>query len=218
MHILVLHCLISEYWHIVLGYTCSPYKNCKFTHWKFFHPITLWNAMTVWSSSKMWDWHVGCWLPPKMGCKSCKVLLKTDLVVASTVRRHWSSKTRTPKLYTCRDVITYRLSDHASTCQRCVFSAAVTTAATQSPKMPSVELQNRYSSPTWERNTSTRKWRLFGWHHVATPHPTFLLVPKGLQAQCSKQATHTHPIETLPSVTEGVWIEKSWRSRPHQPH
>ena len=121
MHILVLHCLISEYWHIVLGYTCSPYKNCKFTHWKFFHPITLWNAMTVWSSSKMWDWHVGCWLPPKMGCKSCKVLLKTDLVVASTVRRHWSSKTRPPNLYTCRDVIAYRLSNHASTCQRCDF-------------------------------------------------------------------------------------------------
>ena len=37
-------------------------------------------------------WHVGCWLPPKECCKSFKVLLKTDLVVASTIRRHWSSK------------------------------------------------------------------------------------------------------------------------------
>ena len=92
MHILVLHCLTSEYWHVVWGYTCSPYKNCNFTHWKFFHPTTLWDAMTVWSSSKMCCWHVGCWLPPKKSCKSCKVLLKTDLVVASTVRRHWSSK------------------------------------------------------------------------------------------------------------------------------
>ena len=66
---------------------------------------------------------LACWMlaPTKKGCKSCKVLLKTDLVVASTVRRHWSSKTWTPKLYTCRDVIAYRRSDHASTCQRCGF-------------------------------------------------------------------------------------------------
>ena len=70
---------------------------------------------------KMCCWHVGCWLPPKKGCKSCKVLLKTALVVASTVRRHWSSEIRTLKLYTCCDVIAYRLSDHASTCQRCGF-------------------------------------------------------------------------------------------------
>ena len=31
---------------------------------------------------------------------------------------HWSSKRRTLKLYTWRDVIAYRLSNHASTCQR----------------------------------------------------------------------------------------------------
>ena len=92
MHILGLQCLTSECWHVVWGYTCSPCKNCNFTHWKFFHPTTLWDAMTVWSSSKMCCWHVGCWLPPKEGYKSFKVLLKTDLVVASTVRRHWSSK------------------------------------------------------------------------------------------------------------------------------
>ena len=98
-----------------------------------------------------------------------------------------------------------------------VFSAAVTTVATRSPKMSSDELQNRYSSPTWERNTSMQKWRPFWWHHVTTPHHTFSVVPKGFQVQCSKQATHTHPIETPPSITGGVWIEKSWRSRSHQP-
>ena len=86
---------------------------------------------------KMCCWHVGCWFPPKKSCKSSKVLLKTDLVVASTVRRHWSSKTWTPKLYTCRDVIAYRLSDHASTCQRCVFfSCSILQLLLKAPKCP----------------------------------------------------------------------------------
>ena len=78
--------------------------------------------------------HVGCWLPPKKSCKSCKVLLKTNLEVASTVRRHWSSKTRTPKLYTCRDVIAYRRSDHASTCQRCGFFSCSNYSCCSKPK------------------------------------------------------------------------------------
>ena len=134
MHILGRQCLTSEYWHVVCGYTCSPCKNCNFTYWKFFHPTTLWDAMTVWSSSKMCCWHVGCWLPPKKGCKSCNVLLETDFVVVSTVRRHWSSKRRTLKLYTWRDVIAYRLSNHASTCQRCGFFSCRDYSCYSNPK------------------------------------------------------------------------------------
>ena len=81
------------------------------------------------------------------------------------------------------------------------MSAAVTTAATPSPNMPSDELQNRYSSPTWEWNTSMQKWRPFVWHHVTTQHPTFSVVPKGLHVQCSEQVNRMHPIEIPPSIT-----------------